>query len=153
MGRCRATDLLICAKKLIYRANRQKPRRGPPGHPFPSWASALRKFRRCPPLARLRGLFLRLVQLLLYLAVTLVGRADALQVELKALVDQVVAKDLNFLLIYRSGNGRGRIGWPARSGILNIWLGCVSNGDRAAGGAMAWPGLVGGANGAGVGAT
>src|SRR6516164_5616587 len=33
------------------------------------------------------GLFLRLVQLSLYLAVTLVGRADALPIELKALVD------------------------------------------------------------------
>ena len=34
-----------------------------------------------------RGLFLRLVQQSLYLAVMLVGRADALPIELKALVD------------------------------------------------------------------
>ena len=41
----------------------------------------------------------RLVQLLLYLPVTLIGRADALPVELKTLVDQVIAIGLHFLLI------------------------------------------------------
>ena len=49
----------------------------------------------------------RLVQLALYLAVTLVARADALPIELKALVDQVVAIGLHFLLIDRRGS-RGR---------------------------------------------
>ena len=52
----------------------------------------------------------RLVQLLLYLAVALIVRADTLPIELKALVDQVVAIGLHFLLIDRGGSRRGRIG-------------------------------------------
>jgi hypothetical protein len=46
-----------------------------------------RKFRTRPLRPAPRGLFLWLVQLLLDLAVTLVGRADALPIELEALID------------------------------------------------------------------
>ena len=46
---------------------------------------------------------------MLYLAVTLVAGADTLPIELKALIDQVAAIGLRFLLIDRSRNWRRRI--------------------------------------------
>ena len=65
----------------------------------------------------------RLVQLLLYLAVALVGRADTLPIELKALADQVVAIGLHFLLIDRGGNRRSRIGWTRSLRGPEYWVG------------------------------
>jgi hypothetical protein len=53
----------------------------------------------------------RLVQLPLYLAVTLVGRAYSLPIELKALDEQVVAIRLHFLLIDGRGSRGGERGW------------------------------------------
>ena len=111
---CQRRSLAGLLPRSWSAAARQKPPPRPAGHRLRPGLANPGNFGGGHFLSRRRGLFLRLVQLLLYLAVTLVGWADALPIELKALVDQVVAIGLHFLLIYRSGNGRGRIRW-ARS--------------------------------------
>ena len=51
---------------------------------------------------------------MLYLAVTLSAGADTLPIELKALIDQVAAIGLHFLLINGGRNRRARIGGTHR---------------------------------------